>query len=59
MDRTWKFFVALPVVALMAGCVSGGGTTTNAETVEETVDGVDLDGDGSVEQSGVEVGQVN
>jgi len=54
----WKLLIALPLVALTAGCVAGGGSNSGS-SIEETVDNVDLDGDGSVDQGGTEVGQVN
>ena len=59
MDRTWKLFLVLPLAAALAGCVAGGGGASSAQGIEETVDDVDLDGDGSVDQGGVPVGQVN
>ena len=60
MDRTWKTLIALPLLAVMAGCVAGGGGgNTAAENAEATFDDVDLDGDGSVSENGVELGQVN
>ena len=58
MTRAWIALIVLPLVA--AACVPTGGSRANtASEIEQTVDGVDLDGDGSVEQGGVEVGQVN
>ena len=59
MDRTWKLLLVLPLAAVLAGCVAGGGGSNSAQGIEETVDDVDLDGDGSVDQGGVPVGQVN
>ncbi|MEM9796703.1 MAG: hypothetical protein AAF919_09450 [Pseudomonadota bacterium] len=60
MTPIWKLLLALPIVATVSGCIgAGGGGATSAEDIEATVDGVDLDGDGSVVQGGAEVGQVN
>ncbi|UWQ21672.1 hypothetical protein [Jannaschia sp. W003] len=53
MTRTWKLLVALPVVALLAGCMGTAGSTDTS--LEATLD-QDIDGDGTIPQGGVEVG---
>lgn len=54
MPRTIKLMTTLPLIALLAACQTSGQVDTPAE-IEATLD-QDIDGDGSVIQSGVEVG---
>jgi hypothetical protein len=56
MTTPLKIIVALPLIALLAGCVSGadGGINSQSE-LEDTLD-QDIDGDGTIPQGGVEVG---
>ena len=54
MTTPLKLLTALPIVALMAGCVGANDPVDTVSEIEATTDS-DIDGDGSVPQGGVEV----
>ncbi|WP_299816442.1 hypothetical protein [uncultured Jannaschia sp.] len=54
MTTPLKLLIALPFVALMAGCVGANDPVNTVSEIEATTDS-DIDGDGTVPQSGVEV----
>jgi hypothetical protein len=58
MDRTLKLMTALPLVALLAACVGGGGQVDTASEIEATLD-QDIDNDGTIPDGAFEVGDTD
>ena len=56
MTAHLKLLIALPLIALMAGCVAGGGGGVNSNADLEQTLSDDLDGDGTITDGGIEVG---
>ncbi len=54
MTTPLKLLTALPIVALMAGCVPANDPVNTTSEIEATTDS-DIDGDGTIPQGGVEV----
>jgi hypothetical protein len=55
---TPKALIALPLVALLAGCVGGNDVVDTQAEREQTLD-MDLDGDGAIETPmGIEVPEI-
>ena len=54
MTTPLKLLTALPIVALMAGCVGANDPVNTTSEIEATLDS-DIDGDGTIPQGGVEV----
>lgn len=48
--------LALPLLAVMAGCVAGGNDRVDTQAEREATLDIDIDGDGTIPQGGAEVG---
>jgi len=51
-----KLLTALPLIALTAGCVGGGDDVVDTQSEIEATTDTDIDSDGTIPQSGMEVG---
>jgi hypothetical protein len=51
-----KLLIALPFALVLAGCQSGMNDQVNTTSEIEATTDQDIDGDGTIPQSGVEVG---
>ncbi|SFJ38801.1 hypothetical protein [Jannaschia pohangensis] len=56
MHKLLKPLAVLPIVVLAAGCVANGDNRVDTEDELEATLDQDIDGDGTVPQSGIEVG---
>jgi hypothetical protein len=52
----YKLLLTLPVLALLAACVAGGGDPVNTQSELEATLDQDIDNDGTIPQGGVPVG---
>ena len=51
-----KLLTALPLMALTTACVQGGNDVVDTQAEIEATTDQDVDGDGSINEGGVEVG---
>ena len=56
MTNHLKLMLAVPLLALTAGCMANGGNVASTESEIEATTDSDIDGDGSITEGGTEIG---